>query len=57
MNIGDEITINATIVDKTDSGNLVVRFKKGGKVLICPEDVNTVRPKIKTDGKDHRKGK
>ena len=56
MNIGDDITINATIIDKTGSGNLVVKLKRGGKVLISPDEVNTVRPKIETGGQDHRKG-
>ena len=56
INIGDDVTINAVIVDVTESGNYVVKLKKGGKVLVCPDEVNTVRPKVKTDGVDKRKG-
>ena len=56
INIGDEITICAEIVDITQSGNYVVKLKKGGKMLVCPEEVKTVRPKIENDGVDKRKG-
>lgn len=56
MKIGDDVTINAVIVDVTESGNYVVKLKKGGKVLVCPSEINTVRPKVESDGVDHRKG-
>ena len=57
MKIGDEVTVNAEIVDVTASGNIIVALKRGGRFLISPDEVNTVTPKLKRDGKDHRKGK
>lgn len=56
INVGDDVTINAVVVDITESGNAIIKLKKGGKVLVSPEEINTIRPKVESDGVDHRKG-
>lgn len=54
INIGDDITINAKVIDITTSGNVIIKTKKGGKILISPDEINTIRPKIENDGADMR---
>jgi len=61
MKIGDDVTINGkiisiipTILNKNNS--YVVRLNSGIDICIHEQDINTVRPSIKTDGVDHRKG-
>lgn len=54
---GDIVTLNADVIGVTESGNLIVRFKSGVKVLVKASDINTVHPKIELDGIDKRKGK
>lgn len=56
INIGDDVTINAQVVDITESGNVIAKLKKGGKILISPFEINTIRPKIESDEEDHKKG-
>ena len=54
INPGDNVTINAKVVDITSSGNLIVKLKKGNRVLVCPDEINTANDPIKkvmeTDG-------
>jgi hypothetical protein len=47
INPGDNVTINAKVVDITSSGNLIVKFKKGNRVLVCPDELNTAYDPIK----------
>lgn len=53
---GDIVTLNADVIGVTESGNLIIRFKSGVKVLVKASDINTVHPKIELDGIDKRKG-
>lgn len=57
MQAGDEITINATIIELTASGNPIVRIPSGGKFLIKPSDINTIHPYQPIPEVDERKGK
>lgn len=56
MKAGDEITINATIVELTASGNPIVKIPSGGKFLIKASDVNTIHPFKSNPEEDMRKG-
>jgi len=56
INIGDDVTINAVVIGVTESGNAIIKFKKGDKTLITPNEINTIRSNIIIDGIDHRKG-
>ena len=47
INPGDNVTINAKVVDITSSGNLIVKLKKGNRVLVCPDELNTANDPIK----------
>jgi len=47
INPGDNVTINAKVVDITSSGNLIVKLKKGNRVLVCPDELNTADDPIK----------
>jgi len=47
INPGDNVTINAKVVDITSSGNLIVKLKKGNRVLVCPDEINTANDPIK----------
>ena len=53
---GDIVTLNAEVIGVTGSGNPIVRFNSGVKVLVKYSDINTIRPAVKVDGKDKRKG-
>lgn len=53
---GDIVTLNAEVIGVTGSGNPIVRFNSGVKVLVKYSDINTVHPKIELDGIDKRKG-
>lgn len=54
---GDEITINATIVELTASGNPIIKIPSGGKFLIKASDVNTIHPHKSNPKEDMRRGK
>ena len=56
LKVGDEVTINGTIVEITSSGNAVVKLDKGTRVLINPAEINTVHPYKKPSKEDKRKG-
>ena len=47
INPGDNVTINSKVVDITSSGNLIVKLKKGNRVLVCPDEINTADNPIK----------
>lgn len=52
MNVGDDVTINGTVVFVTASGNLVVKLNSGHKFLVRQSDINTERPKIEIPEKE-----
>ena len=53
--IGADITVNATIVKATEH-SVLARTKSGYELIIAKADINTIRPKVITDGEDKRKG-
>ena len=55
INIGDDITVNARVIE-VEGEVLIVRLKSGDLKTINVADVNTHRPCTKWDGIDHRKG-
>jgi preprotein translocase subunit YajC len=56
LKVGDEVTVNGTIVEITPSGNAVVKLTKGTRVLINPAEVNTIHPYKKPSKEDKRRG-
>ena len=56
IHIGDEVTINAVVVDVTASGNVMVKLNKGGRVIVSPEEINTIHPYQEISKEDKRKG-
>ena len=56
VNIGDEVTINAVVVDVTASGNAIVKLNKGGRVVISPEEIKTIHPYQEISKEDKRRG-
>lgn len=56
IHIGDEVTINAVVVDVTASGNVVVKLNKGGRVIVSPEEINTIHPYQEISKEDKRRG-
>lgn len=49
MNIGDEVTVNAKVIGLSESGNPIIQFSSGVRVLVKKEDINTVIPATKWD--------
>ena len=56
IHIGDEVTINAVVVDVTASGNVMVKLNKGGRVIVSPEEINTIHPYQEISKEDKRRG-
>ena len=56
IHIGDEVTINAVVVDVTASGNAIVKLNKGGRVVISPEEIKTIHPYREISKEDKRRG-
>lgn len=56
FNKGDDVTINAKVIDVTASGNPVIQTKSGVKMLVKASDINTIRPYQEPGKEDHRKG-
>ena len=57
IHIGDEVTINAVVVDVTASGNAIVKLNKGGRVVISPDEIKTIHPYQEISKEDKRRGK
>ena len=57
VNAGDEITLAATVMETWPEANGVIVFTKNGTVFAIKEsDIKTIRPAIKNDGVDKRRG-
>ena len=56
MNIGDDVTINGTIV-YVSTDIVVVRTKSGDELTVYRKDINTIHPFKPVPEKDERKGK
>ena len=58
MNIGDDVTINGTIVYVSKlTETVVVRTKTGDELTVYRNDINTIHPFQPLPEKDERKGK
>ena len=57
MNIGDDVTINGTIVYVSKlTDTVVVRTQTGDELTVCRNDINTIHPFKPVPEKDERKG-
>ena len=56
MNIGDIVTINATIVGITAGQNPIIQVDSGVRMLIRESDINTIHPYQPIPETDERKG-
>lgn len=58
MNIGDEVTINCTIVYVSKfTDTIVVRTQTGDELTVYRKDINTIHPFKPVPEKDERVGK
>lgn len=58
MNIGDEVTINGTIVYVSKlTDTVVVRTQTGDELTVYRKDINTIHPFKPVPEKDERVGK
>lgn len=58
MNIGDDVTINGTIVYVSKlTDTVVVRTQTGDELTVYRKDINTIHPYKPVPEKDERKGK
>lgn len=57
MNIGDDVTINGTIVYVSKlTDTVVVRTQTGDELTVYTKDINTIHPFKPVPEKDERKG-
>lgn len=56
LKIGDDVTINATIVGITPNNNPIIKLGSGIKFLVKETDINTIYPKPEPPKVDMRKG-
>ena len=56
VHVGDEVSLNARVITVSVSGNPVVEFKSGVRVLVKESDLNTIHPYRTPPEKDERKG-
>lgn len=56
VHVGDEVSLNAKVITISASGNPVVEFKSGVRVLVRESDLNTIHPYCPPPEKDERKG-
>lgn len=57
VHIGDDVSLNAKVVTVSVSGNPVIEFKSGVRVLVRESDLNTIHPYTPIPEVDERKGK
>ena len=51
-----DVIIAGVVVDSLGNGNYLVRTKSGNFFAVSESDIKSIRPEVKADGKDHRKG-
>ena len=54
--IGDDVTLNARVIGVTLSGNPIVKFPSGTRVLVKESDIVAIRPQVVVSTEDHRTG-
>lgn len=53
---GDEVTINAIVINVSESGNPIVRLKNGMRLLVKDSDITSVHPYDEPPKEDKRRG-
>lgn len=53
---GDEVTINAIVINVSESGNPIVRLKNGMRLLVKDSDITSVHPFDEPPKEDKRRG-
>ena len=56
VHVGDEVSLNAKVITVSVSGNPIVEFKSGVRVLVRESDLNTIHPYKEPSKEDMRKG-
>lgn len=51
-----DVIIAGVVVDSLGNGNYLVRTKSGNFFAVSESDIKSVRPEVKVDGEDKRKG-
>lgn len=54
---GDEVTINAIVINVSESGNPIVRLKNGMRLLVKDSDITSVHPFDEPPKEDKRRGR
>ena len=54
---GDEVTINAIVINVSESGNPIVRLKNGMRFLVKDSDITSVHPYDEPPKEDKRRGR
>ncbi len=54
---GDEVTINAIVINVSESGNPIVRLKNGMRLLVKDSDITSVHPYDEPPKEDKRRGR
>ena len=54
---GDEVTINAIVINVSESGNPIVRLKNGMRLLAKDSDITSVHPYDEPPKEDKRRGR
>ena len=51
-----DVIIAGVVVDSLGNGNYLVRTKSGNFFVVSESDIKSIRPEVKVDGEDKRKG-
>ena len=51
-----DVIIAGVVVDALGNGNYLVRTKSGNFFAVSESDIKSIRPEVKVDGEDKRKG-
>jgi hypothetical protein len=51
-----DVIIAGVVIDSLGHGNYLVRTKSGNFFVVSESDIKSIRPEVKVDGEDHRKG-
>ena len=54
---GDEVTINAIVINVSESGNPIVRLKNGMRLLVKDSDITSIHPYDEPPKEDKRRGR
>ena len=47
--VGDKVLVEATVINKTASNNLIIKTVSGVKMLITPSDIRDTIPKTEVE--------